>query len=125
MNPEKNDVVLIHLDRPRELRFTNKAIKEYSALTQTSMKNLDDSLLEFENQEAAAWILLKHDSIRCNEPILSRDRVADLLDEHVTPGKLFKLINLALAAAFKDDENAQPQQDDSDPQMAVGTGEPS
>ena len=56
MNPEKNDVILIHLDRPRELRFSNKAIKEYSALTQTSMKDLDDSLLEFENQEAAAWI---------------------------------------------------------------------
>ena len=113
MNPEKNDIVLIHLDRPRELRFSNKAIKEYSALTQTSMKDLDDSLLEFENQEAAAWILLKHDSIRCSEKILTREEVADLLDEHVTPGKLFKLINLALGAAFKDDEPKQDQQTES------------
>ena len=125
MNPEKNNVVLIHLDRPRELRFSNKAIKEYSALTQTSMKDLDDSLLEFENQEAAAWILLKHDSIRCSEKILTREEVADLLDKHVTPGKLFKLINQALAAAFKDDESAQSQQAEGDPQTAVGTGEPS
>ena len=122
MNPEKNDVVLIHLDRPRELRFSNKALKEYSALTQTSMKDLDDSLLEFENQEAAAWILLKHDSIRCSEKILTREEVANLLDEHVTPGKLFKLINLALAAAFKDDEPEQERKAEGDPQAAAGTG---
>lgn len=122
MNTEKNDVVLIHLDRPRELRFSNKVLKEYSALTQTSMRTLDDSLLEFENQEAAAWILLKHDSIRCGEKIMARDEVADLLDKYVTPGQLFKLLNLALAAAFKDDEAEQGQQTEGNPQTAAGTG---
>ena len=47
------------------------------------------------------------------------------IDETSDNGKLFKLINQALAAAFKDDEPAQSQQAEGDPQTAAGTGEPS
>lgn len=124
---DKNDMVLIQLDQPRELRFSNKALKEYSALTGTDMNSLDASLLSFENQISAAHILLKHDAIRNGEKPMTRERVEDLLDEHVKPGKLFYLLNRALELAFRDEEmEAQikaRQEAQETPPEAAGTGE--
>ena len=126
MSNDKNDVVLLHLDRPRELRFTVKALKEYSALAEVDMKTMDESFFSLDNQLKAAFVLLKHDAIRCGEKILSQEEVENLLDEHTKPGKLFVALNRALEAAFKDDEanpgDAAEQNGEGDPTEAAGTG---
>lgn len=124
--PDNNDVILLQLDRPRELRFTIKALKEYSALAGVDMKTMDESFFSLDNQIAAAFVLLKHDSIRCGEKILTQDEVEKLLDEHIKPGKLFVVLNKALETAFKDDEPkpgaAAEQNVEGDPTEAAGTG---
>lgn len=97
---EKNDVILIKLDRPYELRFSNKALKEYSALTQTSMKNFDESLMDFQNQQTAAYILIKQDCQRQGLPIPTPAAVEDLLDQYVTPGRLFYSLSKAGRGSF-------------------------
>lgn len=126
---ENNDVVVLQLDRPYTLRFGNKALKEYSALTQTTMKDFDDSLLDFDNQQAAAYILIKQDCRRQGLPAPTPEQVEDLLDRHVTPGRLFYLLTKAAEAAFADDEllaaaaaKQQEAQPKADPPQAAGTG---
>lgn len=126
---EKNDVILIHLDRPYTLRFSNKALKEYSALTQTTMKDFDESLMDFQKQQAAAYILIKQDCVRQGLPVLNPEQVEDLLDLYVTPGRLFYLLSKAAEAAFADDElmaEAKAKKEargEADPLQAAGTGE--
>lgn len=129
LKKEKNDVILIKLDRPYELRFSNKALKEYSALTQTSMKNFDESLMDFQKQQAAAYVLIKLDCQRQGLPIPTPELVEDLLDQHVTPGRLFYLLSKAAEAAFADDEllaaakaNQKTAKEEADPPQAAGTG---
>lgn len=126
--PDNNDMVILELDRPREFRFTIKALKEYSALAGVDMKTLDESFFTLDNQLKAAFILLKHDAIRCNENIPSQEEVEKLLDEHITPGKLFVALNEALEAAFKANEPTEgtekaESQEAGDPTMAAGTGD--
>ena len=124
--PDNNDVILLQLDRPRELRFTIKALKEYSALAGVDMKTMDESFFSLDNQIKAAFVLLKHEAIRSGEKILTQDEAEKLLDEHIKPGKLFVVLNKALEAAFKDDEpkpgDAAEQNDEGDPTEAAGTG---
>lgn len=126
---ENNDMVLLQLDRPYTLRFGNKALKEYSALTQTTMKDFDDSLMDFGNQQAAAYILVKQDCVRQGLPMPTPEQVEDLLDRYVTPGRLFYLLNKAAEAAFVDDElmaeaaaKKREAQAEADPPQAAGTG---
>lgn len=127
---EKNDVVLIQLDRPYMLRLGNKALKEYSALTKTTMRDFDSSLMDFANQQAAAYILIKQDCVRQGLPVPTPGQVEDLLDRYVTPGRLFYLLSRAAEAAFADEElmaqaNAKRsgEQKSEDPPPAAGTGE--
>lgn len=126
---ENNDVVVMQLDRPYTLRFGNKALKEYSALTQTTMKDFDDSLMDFGNQQAAAYILVKQDCLRQGLPAPTPEQVEDLLDRYVTPGRLFYLLSKAAEAAFTDDElmaeaaaKKREAQAEADPPPAAGTG---
>ena len=37
---DRNDVVILELDRPRELRLGHKALKRFSALTYCSMADM-------------------------------------------------------------------------------------
>lgn len=126
---ENNDVVVMQLDRPYTLRFGNKALKEYSALTQTTMNDFDDSLMNFSNQQAAAYILIKQDCLRQGLPAPTQEQVEDLLDRYVTPGRLFYLVTKAAEAAFADDElkaeievKKREAQAEADPPPAAGTG---
>ena len=124
MNPDKNDVVILELDRPRELKFSMKVIKEYSALAGVTMQGLDESFFDFDNQGKAAYVLLKYDSIRCGERVLTPEEVENLLDKHVKPGELFIKLNMALEAAFRTEEpdGTVSEENASDPTMAAGTG---
>lgn len=129
LKKEKNDVILIKLDRPYELRFSNKALKEYSALTQASMKDFDDSLMDFQNQQAAVYILIKQDCQRQGLPIPTPAAVEDLLDQYVKPGRLFYLLSKAAEVAFVDEEmmaemkaKQKAAEGEEDPPQAAGTG---
>lgn len=125
---EHNDCVIVNLDRPYTLKFTNRALKEFSALTHVSMKDFDEALLDFEKQQAAAYILIKEDCRRQGLPIPTPQAVEDLLDEYLSPGRLFYLISKAAEMAFMDsdlqseiDRRLETAQTENPP-TAAGTG---
>jgi hypothetical protein len=71
---EKNDVVIINLDRPRELRFGHKAIKKMQAM------NIDiGGDFEIERLEEVIFLGLQYDAKQNNETLKLED-MEDLLD---------------------------------------------
>lgn len=80
MSKDKNDVVIIELDRPRELRFGHKALKKLSALTGKSMDEMEsDEELDFEELEQIFLYGLERDA-RENGETLTLDMMEDILD---------------------------------------------
>jgi len=74
-----NDMVLINLDRPRELRFGHKALKTYQALTGTKLEDLGKQGFDFDTIEKLIYCGLLSDS-KANGEKLSIEDVEDLLD---------------------------------------------
>jgi hypothetical protein len=97
---EKNDVVIINLDRPRELRFGHKAIKKMQAM------NIDiEGEFDVERLEEVFFLGLQYDAKQNNETLKMED-MEDLLD--LAPYyEVLKAMELAFAAAMgsaEDDE---------------------
>jgi hypothetical protein len=75
-----NDVVIIELDRPRELRFGHKALKNYQAISGQSIEQLGKGGFSFEDIEQLIYCGLLSDA-RANGETLTLEIVEDLLDE--------------------------------------------
>ncbi|KRE33428.1 hypothetical protein [Paenibacillus sp. Soil724D2] len=100
-----NDVVVIDLDRPRELRFGHKALKTYQAITGQSLEDLGQGGFSFDDIEKLVYAGLLSDA-RANGETLTLEIVEDLLDAHDIQDTITKM-SQALEAAFgKADPNA-------------------
>ena len=51
MGNDKNDVVILQLDRPRELRLGHKALKRFSALTGCAMSEMEQEIRSLFTEE--------------------------------------------------------------------------
>ncbi|WP_182300705.1 hypothetical protein [Cohnella cholangitidis] len=81
MATNNNDVILIQLDRPRELRFGHKALKNLTALTGKSIENLEgDGGFDLEHLEKVIYCGLLSDA-RANNETLELEQMEDLLDQ--------------------------------------------
>lgn len=117
-NPDKNDVVIIELDRARELRLGHKALKRFSALTGSSMVEMDEVTSHYDKLSALMYIMLSED-----DPGLTPDEVDNLLDK-VKLDYIIEKSSAALNAAFDDeDAEAENAEDGDTPPTAAGTGE--
>lgn len=76
-----NDVVIIELDRPREIRFGHKALKTYQALSGQSIEQLGQGGFSFDDVEKLVYSGLLSDA-RANGETLTIEQVEDLLDNH-------------------------------------------
>lgn len=76
-----NDVVIIHLDRPRELKFTHGALKKLVAMTGKSIEELDSNLdvSNFEFLEQMIYCGLLKDA-KDNSETLKPEDIEGLLD---------------------------------------------
>ena len=100
-NPEKNDVVILELDRPRPLRLTHRALKRYLAATGIKMTEIDQSVEDYDNMT-----LLIYEMLRADDPELTPDACDELLD--MAPvGTILQKGADAIAASFG--EQAQPE----------------
>lgn len=122
--PDKNDVVILELDRPRELRLGHKALKRFSALTGCSMQQMQDEIQQYDRMALMIYVMLSED-----EPDLTPEAVDDLIDRaERRKDKPLRLKDLVMAvsatiqAAFADEDAEQPE-DGEDPPQAAGTGE--
>lgn len=128
IRPDNNDVVILELDRPRELRLGHKALKRFSALTGSSMAEMQEDIQNYEKMSALVYVMLSQD-----DPSLTPDAVDDLIDQaerrrenRLHPADVMKAVSAAVFAAFADEnggqEENQGEQGETPPQ-AAGTGE--
>lgn len=115
MNSERNDEVIIILDRPRTLRLGHKALKRFSALTECSMVDMEQEIQHYDKMTALMYVMLSED-----DPTLTPEQVDDLLDKQ--PIKVISAAcSDAIEAAFSD-KDAEKEEGNGDPQQAAGTG---
>lgn len=97
--PDKNDVVIINLDRPRVLRFGHKALKKITAMTGKNIDDFDFGDFGLEEVEKVMWYGLLKDAKENNETLKLED-MEDLLDHAVTEAEILEKMNLAFTVAF-------------------------
>lgn len=97
---DKNDVVIINLDRPRELRYGHKALKKLMAMTGKGLETMDTESLDLEELEKVLYCGLLKDAQE-NGETLKLEEMEDLLDE--APFKeIMEKMQLAFQMAFGD-----------------------
>ena len=97
---EKNPVVMISLDRDRELRFSHKSMKRWSAYTGKSIASMNTDTMGPEEVEALMYFMLEKDAADHGET-LEMSQMEDLLD--MAPlGVVYEKLNEAMEAAFPD-----------------------
>ena len=104
-NPEKNDVVILDLDRPRPLRLTHRVLKRYLAATGIKMTEIDQSVEDYGNMT-----LLIYEMLRADDPELTPEKCDELLDL-VTLGTILQKGADAIAASFGDQVQTEGQQE--------------
>jgi hypothetical protein len=99
----KNDVVIINLDRPRILRFGHKALKQLMAMTGKNIESIEIDGANLEEIEKIIYCGLLSDAKEHNETLKLED-MEDLLDEAPVWSEIMEKMQLALNAAFGDVE---------------------
>ena len=111
---DRNDVVILELDRPRTLRLGHKVLKRFSALTQCSMTEMEAAVQRYDKMSALLYVMLSEE-----DPDLTPAMVDDLLDMK-SIREISEACTKAIEVAFAD-ENADEGTDGNPPQ-AAGTG---
>ncbi|WEK53320.1 MAG: hypothetical protein P0Y55_12055 [Candidatus Cohnella colombiensis] len=96
-----NDVVIIELDRPRELRFGHKALKRIQALMGKSMEEMSEEDIDFGQIEEIFLYGLQRDAREHGET-LTLDMMEDILDFAVSEAylimKMYEAMNKAMGS---------------------------
>lgn len=95
-----NDVVIIDLDRPRELRFGHKALKKITALFGKDIEEIVEmETFNLDDLEKMFFYGLERDA-RENNETLTFEMMEDILDAAPDYGYLFEKLMAALNNAF-------------------------
>ena len=83
---DKNDIVIIELDRPRMLWFGHKALKTLTALTGKKLEDFETAFqdMDFELLEKVLYCGLLTDA-KANNEVLKLEEMEDLLDKAPFP----------------------------------------
>lgn len=91
---DKNDVVIIELDRPRELRLSHKTLKLFLAENNIDMNGFDRAVSDYDGMIRLIYAMLRRE-----EPDMTPERCDDLLD--LAPiGTVMQKVREAIEAAF-------------------------
>ena len=103
LQQDRNDVVILELDRPRELRLGHKALKRFSALTNCSMADMEKEIQHYDKMSCLIWVMVTEDQTAHGEEMMTPEKLDDLLDAVPIP-KLTNLCSKAIQAAFVDED---------------------
>ena len=95
MSVERNDTVILELDRPRELRLGHKALKRFSALTGCAMTEMEQAMQSYDKMTALLYVMLSQE-----DPSLTPEAADDLLDA-VPVCRLLEAAARAVQASFE------------------------
>lgn len=125
-----SDVVIIHLDRPRELRFGHKALKLLEELTGMSILDVEDILangkMSISLVEKFVYAGLQSDAKK-NGETLTLDKVEELLDQAQNYQEIIRAVGRAFMAAFgvtgevAEGNASQPAQGPEKSENTIGT----
>lgn len=113
MKTDRNDLVIIELDKPRTLRLGHKALKRFSAMNECSMVELEQAVQRYDKLTCLMYIMLSEE-----DPSLTPEQVDDLLDKK-TLKEISEPCYAAIKAAFADEDAEEASED---PPQAAGTG---
>lgn len=100
MSEDKNDIVIVQLDRPRVLRFGHKALKILGALTGKDIDALEmGNSFDLEEVEKIMYCGLLSDAAENNE-VLKLESMEDLLDKAPSWKRMIEKMQEALTIAF-------------------------
>ena len=97
---DNNDLIVVHLDRPRFVKFGHKALKQLTKLTGKKLEQMDESDFDLGDLEAIMWCGLQADAKEHNE-VLKIEDMEDLLDQASSFGDIMEVMHKALEQAFK------------------------
>ena len=91
---DRNDVVILQLDRPRELRLSHKVLKAFLAENGIGMDGFDRLVATYDGTTKLLYAMLRRE-----EPDMTPERCDDLLD--MAPlGTVMSAVQKAVEAAF-------------------------
>lgn len=96
---DKNNTVIINLDRPRFVKFGHKALKQLGTLTGKKLEEMDENDFDLADLEKIMWCGLQADA-RDNGEQLKLEDMEDLLDSAESFGEIMEAMNKALEIAF-------------------------
>lgn len=99
----KNDVIIIELDKPRELRYGHKALKKLSAKTGMSMESMSEGEIDFDEIETIIFYGLEADDKKNHGGLLTIEQMEDVLDEAESVKYYMEKMYAAFGAAFGSD----------------------
>lgn len=102
---KNNDVVMINLDRPRELRFGHKALKTFQAISGIGLDEIGKGGYNLDSIEKLIYCGLLSDG-RKHGDALNLDQMEDLLDE-IPLQEIIDKMTEALGGAFGSDPNVK------------------
>lgn len=110
-------MVILHLDKPRELKFSHKAMRKFSALTQTPLTELRAAVTRYDLMTTAVYCMLS-----VADESLTPGQVDDML-EQLPPLKVYTAAVEAVSEAMDDGEEDGEDEDASEnPPEAAGAG---
>ena len=112
-------MVILHLDKPRELKFSHKAIQKFSALTRTPLTELKEAVTRYDLMSAAVYCMLS-----AADEALTPEQVDDML-ERLPPLKVYTAAVEAVTEALNDGETPGEDEDGDgveNPPGAAGAG---
>lgn len=100
---DKNNMVVINLDRPRFVRFGHKALKQLSVLTGKKLDQMDEKEFDLADLEKIMWCGLQADAKEHNEELKIED-MEELLDKAESFAHIIEAMNKGLEQAFQKTE---------------------
>jgi hypothetical protein len=99
MTTDKNDLVVINLDRPRVLKFGHKALKKIGSLYGKGVEEIVSDDFDLDELEKIFFYGLSKDAKENNETLKLED-MEDLLDYADSYTELLDKLNLAFSKSF-------------------------
>lgn len=111
-------MVILNLDKPRELKFSHKAMRRFCALTKVSVPELQKAVQRYDLMATAVYCMLA-----AQDESLTPKQVEDMLDELPVLEVYTKAVE-AVSEALQGDEDAKeaPSDEEENPPAAAGAG---
>lgn len=110
-------MVILSLDKPRELKFSHKAMRQFCALTRVSVPELREAVQRYDLMATAVYCMLA-----AQDDSLTPGQVEDMLDKLPVLEVYTKAVEAVGDALGGEDDDASGDETEENPPAAAGAG---